>query len=371
VRELVTSIADQCGLALERARLFEAERAQRAALDAFFENAPLGVGLFDRELRFVRVNPVLAAMNGTSAEAHAGRSPAEILPTLAWDEIAEPMRQVMDTGVPRVEVPVVVPGDDGEVRHFLEAWYPVRIEGETTGLGAIIREVTAEREAEQFQRHVVGIVGHDLRTPLTTVATAARLLARGEPLSERQARIVAQIRAGAARLDQIVSVLLDYTQARAGRGIPVRLQACDLGALCRAVAEECAAARPGRTVRCDGEGDAAAECDSDRFGQALANLVSNALDYSPPDSTVDVRWRSGPNEVAISVTNAGPPIPPEVLPRIFEPFRQGVQERAARRGLGLGLFIARAIVTAHGGRIEVRSDAGGTEFTIRVPRRLG
>lgn len=369
VRDLVASIADQCGQALERARLFEAERTQRAALDAFLENAPLGIGLFDRELRFVRVNPVLAAMNGASVEAHAGRSPAEILPTIAWDEIAEGMRRVMETGVPRLEVPVVVPGENGEVRHFLEAWYPVRTEGETTGLGAIIREVTAEREAEEFQRHVVGIVGHDLRTPLATVATAAQLLARGEPLTERQARIVAQLRAGAARLDQITRVLLDYTQARAGRGIPVRAQRCDLAALCRAVAEECAAARPGRTVHCGGEGDATAECDSDRLGQALANLVSNALDYSPRDSAVDVRWRAGPEEVAISVTNAGAPIPPDVLPRIFEPFRQGAKERDARRGLGLGLFIARAIVTAHGGRIDVRSDAGGTEFTIRVPRR--
>ncbi len=372
VRRFLESIADQCAQALDRALLFEAERAMRAAaerdravLDGIFENAPLGIGLYDRDFRFVRVNPVLAGWDGAPAEAHPGRSVPELLPDLPWDELAPVLRDVLATGVPRLDIPVSLHDADGRPRHFVEAWYPVRVGGETAGLGAIIREVTAERDAEEFQRNVLGIVGHDVRSPLAAVATAAHLLGHGEALTERQARLVDRIRAGATRIEQVVSVLLDYARARREHGLPVRKRPCDLAALCRGLAEECEGAHPGRTVRCEGDAEMRGEWDPDRLGQAIANLVSNALDYSPPDSAVDLSWRRGGGEVAVVIANGGTPIPPETLARIFEPFRRGRRERTD--GLGLGLFIARAIVVAHGGTIDVRSDGGGTAFTVRLP----
>ncbi len=372
VRRFLESIADQCAQALDRALLFEAERAHRAAaerdravLDGIFENAPLGIGLYDSAFRFVRVNPVLAAWNGAAVEAHPGRSMPELLPDLAWEELQAVLREVLATGAPRLDVPVSLRDAEGRRRHFVEAWYPVRVGGEPAGLGAIIREVTAERDADEFQRNVLGIVGHDVRSPLAAVATAAHLLGRGEALTERQARLVERIRAGATRIEQVVSVLLDYARARREHGLPVRRRPCDLAALCRGLAEECEGAHPGRTVRCDGEVETWGEWDPDRLGQAIANLVSNALDYSPPESVVHLSWRSVGGEVAVRVANAGAPIPPETLARLFEPFRRGRRERAD--GLGLGLFIARAIVVAHGGIIDVRSDASGTAFTVRLP----
>jgi phosphoserine phosphatase RsbU/P len=166
-----------------------------------------------------------------------------------------------------------------------------------------------------------------------------------------------------------VAVLIDYAHARREHGIPVWRRKCDVAALCREVAAECEAANPGRTVRCRGDAVAVGEWDPDRIGQALANLVTNALDYSPADSVVDVSWRGRDDEVEISVANAGTPIPPETLGRMFEPFRRGKRERAGGKGLGLGLFIARAIVVAHGGSIEARSDADQTAFTVRLPRK--
>jgi PAS domain S-box-containing protein len=376
-RALLLAVAEQCAQALDRARLFAAERAQRAAaerdraaLDGIFENAPLGVALLDRDLRFVRVNPVLAEMNGATPEAHAGRSPEEVIPTLVWEEMAPALRRVLESGVPRIDVPVAIPGDAGRPRRFLEAWYPVRAGGRTVGLGTIVREVTAEREAEEFQRHVLGIVGHDLRTPLSAVANAAHLLRQSEPLTARQARLVAHVASGTARISQIAAVLLDYAQVQGGRGIPVRRRACDLAELCRAVAQECEGANPGREVRCGGDPDAVGEWDEDRVYQALVNLVSNAVEYSAPGTVVELGWRCRPDEVGIEVANAcAAPIPPETLARMFEPFRRGKRERlATNRGLGLGLFIARAIVVAHAGQLDVRSEGGRTAFTVRLPR---
>jgi PAS domain S-box-containing protein len=376
-RDLLGSIAEQCGQALERAWLLERERTLRAAaerdravLDGIFENAPLGIGLLDRDLRFVRVNPIFARMNGAPAEAHVGRTPPEVAALLGWEEIGSALRRVAETGVPRLDAPVSMPGPDGKDRHFLEAWYPVRATGETVGLGAIIREVTAERDAQEFQRNVLGIVGHDVRTPLATIATAAHLLRGVEPLTDRQDRLVARIASGAAHIERVVSLLVDYAQAHAGQALPVRPRACDLAALCRSAAEECEAAQPGRRVRCEGGSDATGEWDADRLGQALGNLLSNALDYSPPGTPVDVRWRGTPDAVEVEVANEGAPIPPEALSRMFEPFERGKRDHSGRRGLGLGLFIARAIARAHGGQLSARSEEGRTAFTIRLPRAV-
>lgn len=379
-RELLATVAAQCGQALERARLYEAEQALRsdaertaALLDAILGNAPIGVGVVDRELRFVQVNPVLAEMNGLAPEAHLGRTPRELLPGIAMDEIETRWRRILETGVPELDVAVSgeTPAAPGKLRHWLESWYPVRAGGAIVGLGVLVREVTAEREAEEFQRHVLGVVGHDLRNPLSAVVTATKLLLAGDGLGEREARLLARTLAGAERMDRIIRMLLDYARVRGGQGLPLHRRSSDLAAICRTVCDEIASLHPGREVVRRGDGDGTGEWDPDRIAQVLANLLGNALDYSAPGTAVEVRWTGGPDEVAIEVANAGKPIPPEVLPRLFEPFRRGERDRpGGRDGLGLGLFIARAIVVAHGGRIEARSAAPeGTVFTVVLPRR--
>lgn len=375
-RALLLSIARHCALALDRARLLERERAlraqaehDRAVLDGVFGNAPVGVVLLDRELRFLSVNPVVATMDGVPPDAHAGRTPHDVLPSLPWHEVEPMLRHVLETGAPRVDVPVAVPLPGDGVRHFLWSCYRVQTD-RPIGVGVIVREVTAQREAEQFQRNVLGIVGHDLRTPLTTIKTSSYLLERGGGLDGTQARLVSRIGAACARIQQVIAILVDYAQASGGRAVPIRPRACHLGAICRGVADEAEGARPGRTVRCGGDGDPSGEWDPDRVEQALANLVSNALEHGAPDAPVDVRWRGGAERVEIEVANAGPAIPPDLLPRIFDAFRRGDRERARRTGgLGLGLFIARAIAVAHGGGIEVRSAEGRTAFTLHLPRR--
>jgi PAS domain S-box-containing protein len=371
-RAFILALARECAEALDRAALFEAEVRSRAELDAFFENAPLGVGLVDREFRFVRVNAALAEMNGIPREAHVGRTPRELLPGLPIDEIEASWRETLRTGRPTVEFEVSgeTPAAPGKRRCWLESWYPVRIGDEILGLGVLAREVTAEREAEEFRQNVLGIVGHDLRNPLTALFTSAQLLMRAEDVPPERSRMAARIFANAERMKRIIEVLADYARVRGGQRVPLRLQPCDLADIASAVADECEATHPGREVRRVGDGDSTGEWDPDRLGQVLANLVSNALDYSPPGTPVVVSWRGEPDAVVVEVANEGNSIPREVLPRIFDPFRRGEAARSGKReGLGLGLFIAKALVSAHGGTIDVRSEGRATVFTVRLPRR--
>jgi signal transduction histidine kinase len=155
-----------------------------------------------------------------------------------------------------------------------------------------------------------------------------------------------------------------------GGGIPVRRVPGDLHALTWQVVEELQAAHPERGILVHLRGNGWGEWDADRLYQVLSNLLGNALRYSPGDTEVGVEsWEDG-EELVLVVCNEGPPIPPHLLPTLFEPFKRGAPSSPRRRGLGLGLYIVEQLVRAHGGRVAVTSTAPeGTRFTVRLPRQ--
>jgi signal transduction histidine kinase len=171
---------------------------------------------------------------------------------------------------------------------------------------------------------------------------------------------------------RMIGELLDFTRGRLGGGIPVEPHPGDLSTICREVMEELEASRPGARLHLQVDGHGYGEWDAGRLSQALSNLVGNALQYSPEGSPVRVTvdghaW----HEVVLTVHNEGPSIPAELLPELFEPFRRGPRARrdANESGLGLGLYIVRQIVLAHGGSLEAESrEQWGTTFTARLPR---
>ncbi len=349
-RSFFLSVAEQCGVALDRARLLERERQARARaerareeadrarslLDGLVASAPLGIAFFDRQFRFQRVNSKLAAMDGVPAAAHLGRTPRELLPPeVPQDELEAAWRHVIETGEPLLDVEVTadVPGAGGR-RVWLTSWYPVRGDAAIVGVGAVVRDVTQERVAEEFQRHVMGVVGHDLRTPLSAIVNTAAVLLRSSP-APAQARLVDRVLSSASRIDEIVGALLDFAKARSTRGVPIRRHRCDLAELARAVAEECRAAQPGVEIRCAGEGDCEGEWDRERVAQVLTNLVSNALRHAAPGSPVRIGWRGSEREVVIEVENAGSPIPSRARAADVRAVPAGAREQP-RRGSGSG-----------------------------------
>jgi signal transduction histidine kinase len=208
----------------------------------------------------------------------------------------------------------------------------------------------------------IAMLAHDLQTPLASIAAGTALLQRAN-LDDRARTIAGRVTHTVKRMSDMVNDLTDY--ARAGQGpIPVVPRAVDLGDLTRDVVEECRQLESVKTIRLNLSGDLRGSWDPSRLSQAVANLVANALNYGEGEILV------GANEsgelVEMMVHNLGEPIPPDLLPIIFNPFERGANER---KGLGLGLFIVRAIATAHGGTVDVTSSRGeGTTFRMRLPR---
>jgi signal transduction histidine kinase len=195
---------------------------------------------------------------------------------------------------------------------------------------------------------------------------------RRKPLEGSAARSVDRIEASAARMRMMIGDLLDFTRGRLGGGIPVETVAADLGAICQPVLEEIATAHPGSKIVFDADGDTSGCWDPARLAQIVQNLVINAIQHG--DATRGIRVHvngQDPDTVSLTVSNHGRPIPPELLPHLFEPFRRlAASEETERASLGLGLFIVSEIARAHGGAVTVHSTEGeGTRFTVTVPRK--
>ncbi|MBN9681960.1 MULTISPECIES: PAS domain-containing protein [unclassified Corallococcus] len=254
--------------------------------------------------------------------------------------------------------------------HFAPDGRPVRFVG--TGLDATERKLAEEaaRQRAEFEQYLMGIVSHDLRNPLNSIMLGTTSLLRREELNERATKAVLRIQASAERAVRMIRDLLDFTQARLGGGLPVQRQDLELGALVRQVVEEMRMTAPERDLQLSLPQAGLRGCwDPDRVTQLLINLMGNALKYSPEDTPVAVRLREVPGSVLLEVHNGGAPIASDVLTRIFQPMQRGAPGMdAATRSVGLGLYIVRTIVHAHGGTIDVTSTReAGTTFTVRLP----
>ncbi len=370
----------RAALAVDNARLYREAREALALVDTFVSSAPVGFALLDRGLRYVRVNETLAAMTGMPVEECLGRAVHEVDPGDAQGAQAA-LRRVLETGeaVLNVESRVERASSLGDLRHLTSSYYPVRDpDGSIEAIGVVVTDITertrTERELREdaaFRERFVGILGHDLRTPLSAVMVGTTLLLRQEGLAPPQARVVRRIAESARRMERMVGDLLDFTRSRHRAGIPVSPQPMDLHELCGAVIDEIHLTYPDRNVEIATRGDGRGTWDPDRIAQLVSNLVVNALDYSPAGTPVRLTVAGNDDSVFISVHNLGAPIPPEAQATLFDPFRRGMHDAMTARpsrGLGLGLFIVAQIVKAHGGSIEVRSGAEGTSFNATLPR---
>jgi signal transduction histidine kinase len=234
-------------------------------------------------------------------------------------------------------------------------------------------ELTRAREELQkraeFDQQLIGIVSHDLRNPLNAIGMATALLLQRGRLDDQHVKIVTRIMSSSERAVRLIRDFLDFTQARASGRIPVTLVEANISEIAVQAFEEVHLMYPGREATISHSGEATGSWDADRIAQMVGNLVSNAFQHSGASGVVRVRTHGDAGEVVIEVHNDGPPIPKAIIARLFEPFQRGETSSNSGRSVGLGLYISRQIVEAHGGAIDVRSVPGdGTLFRVRLPR---
>jgi PAS domain S-box-containing protein len=245
-----------------------------------------------------------------------------------------------------------------------------QLESEKLARVAAEAQLAEKARSEELREQLVGIVGHDLRTPLAAIVTGLAVMLRRGNLTDADMRTAARVAKSAERMTAMIGQLLDFTRARLGGGFAIERAELELAELCREVIAEVAIVHPDR-VRLVADGDTRGRWDRDRLAQVVQNLVGNAIQHGAPESAVEVRVADDGERVCLTVHNDGPAIPDAILPAIFEPFRRGSGKRDSSKteSLGLGLYISHELVAAHGGEISVRStEQEGTTFAVRLPR---
>jgi sigma-B regulation protein RsbU (phosphoserine phosphatase) len=312
----------------------------------------------------------------------------DAFPHLASTGFGTLMDRALRLGEPFVGREVATPLDRGDgvlvERHFNFAIQPVR--GPRGGNDALLnishdvtevvegrrrleRAAAQERERADFERQLIGIVSHDLRNPLSAMRLGVALLMRDDGLAAPSLKAVLRIHSTLERTIRLVTDLLDFTQMRLGPGLPMNRKLMGLHTVVRQVIDEVHIAFPDRTIEHAAAGHGEGLWDRDRIAQVALNLITNALKYSPPDAAVRVSTRDAGDQCVLEVSNAGVPIAPEQLPHLFEPMQRGHHESPdLGRSVGLGLFIVKHIVEAHGGSVTVSSADTGTTFAVALPR---
>lgn len=233
-------------------------------------------------------------------------------------------------------------------------------------LEAFVAEVDKARDL------FLGMLGHDLRGPLSTIASSATLDLRTRPNDAGQAAVILR---SVAQMKSLLDDLVEYTRHRLGSGLAIDPANVQLDQFARDTLDEIAAVSNGRVLDLEVEGDLQGEWDARRLHQALSNLVFNALKYGLPSAPIRISLDgTRADEVILAVQNIGKPIPRGLLPTIFDPLVRttgeegGEESQVAGANLGLGLYVVREIAIAHGGSVEVTSDDSATRFELRLPR---
>ena len=231
--------------------------------------------------------------------------------------------------------------------------------------------VTYTARADHVRELFLAILGHDLRAPLSSMASAGDLLTHPRFDTAQAADVGKRVKRGARLMSSMVEDLIGYTRTQLGAGMPTVKHQADLKDICQAAIEDAGASHPDTVFELETEGHLGGEFDSVRLHQLFTNLLVNAAQYGGNEKPVRMVARASAEHIMVDVVNCGPPIPSESLESIFSPLLQlpGVAEDARpRTSLGLGLFVAREIALAHGGGISATSDDNGTVFTVSLPR---
>jgi PAS domain S-box-containing protein len=360
---LAEELARRASGAIENARLYRQaeERAEAARALATIGD---GVVLLDRTGRIRLWNAAAERITGLREEDVLGRQVATAVP--GWQEVAARVPVAGAGQAPAVES---VPLDLGE----REIWLSLTAVGFEDGLVYTFRDLTEERRLETMRQDLVATVSHELRTPLAAIYGAALTLRRDDVSLEDAMRdtLLRVIAEESARLGEIVNDLLLASQLDSGK-LHVQIELCDPLEIVRSEVEAARAHAP-ETVELEldsPESLPVVSADPSQLRQVVANLIDNAIKYSPDGGPVTVSLSPDNGTVRLAVSDSGIGIPPDERRRIFEKFyRLDPEMTGGIGGTGLGLYICRELVRRIDGRIWVEENGGrGSTFVVEIPR---
>lgn len=240
---------------------------------------------------------------------------------------------------------------------------------------ALAESTAAYAERVNRSRDIfLAILGHDLRAPLQAIGMSSEILMRKTAISEADMAYVKRIKSSTRHMSTMVGDLLEFVRSRLGASLPVERKPMEMTAACRDAIDAASAGQPDCDPAFSTSGDTQGEWDRGRIDQMLQNLIGNALQHGAATHKISVTLIGGDTHVSLSVHNDGEPIAQEAIGSIFDPLVRSLNEEAGTHNpstsLGLGLFIVKEVVNAHGGSITVTSNFGdGTTFTVVLPKK--
>ncbi len=377
-RQILASFADQAAIAVHNAQLYERISHEKRRLDAILEHSADGVMILDPTLRITVFNRALTRLSRWPAAEALGRYHDEVIHWVRLETDMDLSAAVAGGWPLPAAHPLYVEGDlrrrgGGTVSVGITYAPLFDQDDHLVNVIADVRDVTRFREADEVKSVFISVISHELKTPVALIKGYADTLMRQDACwdQETMQKSLEVIVEEADRLNQLIDNLLDASRLQAG-ALPLEMDEVALDVLSERVARLFRT----QTERHDivvqfPSGFPVVVGDMGRLEQVLNNLVSNALKYSPGGGTITISGVARPDEVLLTVSDPGVGIPSEEISRIFERFYRGTKERHQRTpGAGLGLYLAKAIVEAHGGRIWAESRSGeGAAFSFAIPRQ--
>jgi sigma-B regulation protein RsbU (phosphoserine phosphatase) len=355
-----------------------------------FENAPCGYLTIGSDGRITKVNTTLTAWTGFEADKFVGQRlhqflnmagriyyETHIAPLLRmqgyFNEFALDFETAVGERLPVIANAAERRDADGALLFtalvVIKATDRRRYERQLVDSRSELQKgLATERETAELREQFIAVLGHDLRNPLAAISAGARILQRSGALQQhKELRVLDMINTTVTRMSDLIDNVLDFARGRLGGGIALNRDANrPVEPVLEQVVDELRTASPQRVIETSFEITEPVSCDRTRIGQLASNLIGNALTHGAPDQPVRVGAKTEGGEFSLWVSNAGEPIPPTTMEKLFEPFFRG-EVRGSRQGLGLGLHIASKIAEAHGGRIDVTSTPDETRFVFAMP----
>ncbi len=375
-RALLQSFANQAAIAVDNAQLYQQVNQDKQRMDALIDSAADGILILSPGHLITLCNRAFTRIMAQPVSAIVGKSHEDVIELMCHEDMLT-LEQAEAGGWPLT--PNATLYVEGDLQRSSGVSLPVGItyaplisdEGNLVNIIATVRDITRFREAEELKSTFISVISHELKTPVALIKGYVGTLRREDANWDREiiSDSLAVIEEEADRLTGLIENLLDASRLQAG-GLSINLSDVDLNTVARRIAKHFQTQSTIHNIVVDFPEDfPVINGDETRLEQVLSNLVSNAIKYSPQGGEIRITGQVRPSQVIICVSDQGPGLAPEDIPHIFDRFYRSSIAKRTTKGAGLGLYLARAVIEAHGGRIWVdpQPDTGG-RICFSIPR---